>query len=78
MKISPEIIENHGLSKNEYTKILKLLKRTPNIVELGIFSAMWNEHCSYKSSKLHLKKLLGLNDPDNIENLKKDPYLELN
>jgi len=57
MKISSEIIENHGLSKNEYTKILKLLKRNPNLVELGIFSAMWNEHCSYKSSKIHLKKL---------------------
>ena len=58
MKISPEIIENHGLSKNEYAKILKLLKRNPNLVELGIFSAMWNEHCSYKSSKIHLKKII--------------------
>ena len=38
-------------------KFVKLLKRTPNITELGIFSAMWNEHCSYKSSRLHLKKL---------------------
>ncbi len=48
---------DHGLKKDEYKKICKLLKRTPNITELGIFSAMWNEHCSYKSSRLHLKKL---------------------
>ena len=47
----------HGLKADEYKKICKLLKRTPNITELGIFSAMWNEHCSYKSSRLHLKKL---------------------
>ena len=45
------------LKLDEYKKICKLLKRTPNITELGIFSAMWNEHCSYKSSRLHLKKL---------------------
>ena len=57
MKITPEIVEKHGLSKSEYKKICKLLKREPNLVELGIFSAMWNEHCSYKSSKIHLKKL---------------------
>ncbi|MDC0179659.1 phosphoribosylformylglycinamidine synthase subunit PurL, partial [Candidatus Pelagibacter sp.] len=43
--------------KDEYSKICELLDRTPNITELGIFSAMWNEHCSYKSSRLHLKKL---------------------
>ncbi len=48
---------DHGLKKDEYAKICDLLKRTPNITELGIFSAMWNEHCSYKSSRLHLKKL---------------------
>ena len=57
MKISEKVIENHGLKKEEYKKILKLLKRDPNILELGIFSAMWNEHCSYKSSRIHLKKL---------------------
>ena len=45
------------LRAEEYKKICELLKRTPNITELGIFSAMWNEHCSYKSSRLHLKKL---------------------
>ena len=48
---------DHGLKKDEYKKICNLLKRTPNITELGIFSAMWNEHCSYKSSRFHLKKL---------------------
>ena len=57
MKITKKIIENHGLKLNEYKEIQKLLKRDPNILELGIFSAMWNEHCSYKSSKIHLKKL---------------------
>ena len=57
MKITNKIIENHGLKLDEYKNIQKLLKRDPNILELGIFSAMWNEHCSYKSSKLHLKKL---------------------
>ena len=47
----------HGLKKEEFSKICELLKRTPNITELAIFSAMWNEHCSYKSSRKHLKKL---------------------
>ena len=57
MKISDEIVEKHGLKKDEYSKIKVLLAREPNLLELGIFSAMWNEHCSYKSSKIHLKKL---------------------
>ena len=57
MKITDKIIKNHGISLNEYKTIQKLLGRNPNILELGIFSAMWNEHCSYKSSRLHLKKL---------------------
>ena len=57
MKITNQIIEKHGLKLDEYKKIQKLLKRDPNILELGIFSAMWNEHCSYKSSRVHLKKL---------------------
>ncbi len=56
MKITPNVIEEHGLTSDEYKKICNLLKRNPNIIELGIFSAMWNEHCSYKSSKIHLKK----------------------
>jgi len=57
MIVSEKVALEHGLQKDEYKKICKLLKRTPNITELGIFSAMWNEHCSYKSSRLHLKKL---------------------
>ena len=57
MKISNQIIESHGLKPNEFNDIKKLLKREPNLLELGIFSAMWNEHCSYKSSRIHLKKL---------------------
>ena len=57
MKISSKIIEKHGLKIEEFERIKKLLKREPNLLELGIFSAMWNEHCSYKSSRIHLKKL---------------------
>ncbi len=57
MEINNKIIEKHGLKLDEYESIKKLLKRNPNLLELGIFSAMWNEHCSYKSSRLHLKKL---------------------
>ena len=57
MIVNEQVAIDHGLKKNEYAKICDLLKRTPNITELGIFSAMWNEHCSYKSSRLHLKKL---------------------
>ncbi len=57
MKITNKIIARHGLKPDEYEKIKQLLKRDPNLLELGIFSAMWNEHCSYKSSKIHLKKL---------------------
>ena len=48
MKIDKKIILSHGLKLEEYSKIKELLKRDPNILELGIFSAMWNEHCSYK------------------------------
>ncbi len=57
MEITKYIIEKHGLNLEEFKSIQKLLKRDPNLLELGIFSAMWNEHCSYKSSRLHLKKL---------------------
>ncbi len=57
MIVNEQVAVDHGLKKAEYAKICELLKRTPNITELGIFSAMWNEHCSYKSSRLHLKKL---------------------
>ena len=57
MEITDQIVEKHGLNKEEYKNIKKLIKRNPNLLELGIFSAMWNEHCSYKSSRIHLKKL---------------------
>ena len=57
MKITDQVIEKHGLKLEEYSSIKKLIKREPNILELGIFSAMWNEHCSYKSSRIHLKNL---------------------
>jgi len=57
MKITSEIIKNHGINSNEYKKIVYLIGREPNFLELGIFSAMWNEHCSYKSSKKYLRTL---------------------
>src|SRR5436853_311914 len=56
-RITPEMVAEHGLSDEEYSRILKALGREPNLVELGIFSVMWSEHCSYKSSRLHLRKL---------------------
>jgi len=57
MEVNESVAIGHGLKKEEYNKICDLLKRVPNLTELGIFSAMWNEHCSYKSSRIHLKKL---------------------
>ncbi|MGI3167893.1 phosphoribosylformylglycinamidine synthase subunit PurL [Pseudooceanicola sp. C21-150M6] len=56
-EITEELIASHGIKPDEYAEILKILNREPTFTELGIFSAMWNEHCSYKSSKLHLKTL---------------------
>ena len=56
-EITPDVVEAHGLSSEEYDRVLHALGREPNLVELGIFSVMWSEHCSYKSSRLHLKKL---------------------
>jgi len=56
-KITPELVASHGLKPDEYERILKLIGREPSLTELGIFSAMWNEHCSYKSSRLHLRGL---------------------
>ena len=56
-KITPKIIKEHNLSKKEYQLILKILEREPNLLELGIFSVMWSEHCSYKSTKKWLKTL---------------------
>ena len=54
--ITPEVIKQHGLTEEEYGQILVHLGRTPNMTELGIFSVMWSEHCSYKSSRVHLKR----------------------
>ena len=54
--ITQAILEQHKLSEDEYKKILEILGREPNWTELGMFSAMWSEHCSYKSSRIHLKK----------------------
>ncbi|MCA0401884.1 MAG: phosphoribosylformylglycinamidine synthase subunit PurL [Proteobacteria bacterium] len=56
-EITPELVKAHGLKPDEYDRFVKLIGRTPTITELGIVSAMWNEHCSYKSSKIHLKTL---------------------
>jgi len=55
--ITPEIVAEHGLSPDEYERLLHALGRAPNLTELGIFSVMWSEHCSYKSSRIHLRKL---------------------
>jgi phosphoribosylformylglycinamidine synthase len=56
-KITPELVAAHGLKPDEYQRVLDLIGREPSMTELGIFSAMWNEHCSYKSSKIHLRTL---------------------
>ena len=55
--ITPALVAEHGLKPDEYQRILDLIGREPSFTELGIFSAMWNEHCSYKSSKVHLRNL---------------------
>ncbi|MGC2109801.1 MAG: phosphoribosylformylglycinamidine synthase subunit PurL [Candidatus Korobacteraceae bacterium] len=55
--ITPEVLRDHGISAEEYERILKALGREPSLTELGIFSVMWSEHCSYKSSRVHLKRL---------------------
>jgi phosphoribosylformylglycinamidine synthase II len=56
-EISAELVAAHGLKPDEYERILKLIGRAASFTELGVFSAMWNEHCSYKSSRIHLRKL---------------------
>ena len=56
-QITPELVAEHGLTPEEYQRVLDLIGREPSFTELGIFSAMWNEHCSYKSSKVHLRTL---------------------
>ena len=55
--ITPDIVKSHGLSADEYKLVLEIMGREPNLTELGIFSVMWSEHCSYKSSKKWLKTL---------------------
>jgi len=55
--ITPEIVAQHNLTPEEFNRINELLGRAPNLVELGVFSVMWSEHCSYKSSRVHLKRL---------------------
>src|SRR6184192_311789 len=57
IRVTPEIAAEHGLTPEEYRRVKQILGREPNITELGIFSVMWSEHCSYKSSKVHLKRL---------------------
>src|SRR5712664_1978601 len=57
IKVTPEIAAERGITKDEFARIQQILGRQPNITELGIFSVMWSEHCSYKSSKVHLKRL---------------------
>ena len=55
--ITPQLLRDHGITPEEYDRILKSMGRTPTLTELGIFSVMWSEHCSYKSSRVHLKRL---------------------
>ncbi len=57
IRVTPEIAAEHGLTVEEYARVKQILGREPNITELGIFSVMWSEHCSYKSSKVHLKRM---------------------
>ncbi|MEJ7860745.1 MAG: phosphoribosylformylglycinamidine synthase subunit PurL [Pyrinomonadaceae bacterium] len=56
-QITPEVVKTHNLTVEEYEKIKQILGREPNLTELGVFSVMWSEHCSYKSSRVHLKRL---------------------
>src|ERR1044072_5864874 len=71
-KSAPELVAEHGLKPEEYERILQLIGREPTITELGIFSAMWNEHCSYKSSKIHLRTL-PLSAPHGVKGRGKTP-----
>jgi phosphoribosylformylglycinamidine synthase len=57
IKVTPQIASEHGLTPDEYARVRKILGRDPSFTELGIFSVMWSEHCSYKSSRIHLKRL---------------------
>src|SRR6202022_1364573 len=55
-QVAPELIRGHGLSETEYERIRAILGRDPNFTELGVFSVMWSEHCSYKNTRLELRK----------------------
>ena len=55
--VTADLVAQHGLTAEEYERIRQILGRTPTFTELGIFSVMWSEHCSYKSSRMHLKRL---------------------
>ena len=55
--VTPQLLAQHGITTEEYQRILTALGRTPSLTELGIYSVMWSEHCSYKSSRVHLKRL---------------------
>src|SRR5450631_4074858 len=56
-QITPALLKTHSITAEEYERIERLMGRTPSLTELGIFSVMWSEHCSYKSSRVHLKRL---------------------
>ena len=62
-EITPEVIEEHGITLEEYDRILEILGREPNLTELGIFSVMWSEHCSYKNTRALLKTCLLYTSP---------------
>ncbi len=66
--IDPKLLADHNITAQEYERIVRLIGREPNLTELGIFSLMWSEHCSYKSSKVHLRKL-----PTKAENVIQGP-----
>src|SRR3974377_1945404 len=57
VSLSPQLLAQHSITAEEYDRILAALGRVPSLTELGIFSVMWSEHCSYKSSRVHLKRL---------------------
>ena len=64
--ITPKIVAEHGLTSGEYQRVLSILGRAPNLTELGVFSVMWSEHCSYKSSRRWLKRLLPTEALDSV------------
>ena len=57
VSVTPELLAQHSITDDEYSRIEAALGRVPSLTELGIYSVMWSEHCSYKSSRVHLKRL---------------------